>query len=332
MKRHIYANTVDRPVIRKLLQKIFVKCSCKTNCPRHEVSFSIQETIRALDVSEEIIATLLCYLELHKNRYIEVLSPAFTKCKIISYSGPMQIRKAAKDCPILTMALALYKKASDTNDNIMEFPIIELASSIGWDSGICKYKLKNLEWVTVNGQSKRSTLNVQFSDLGFRLLAPGNLTDAQLDEALDSLYDHVGSQEKVSLKQLYALNDAVNAAVEPTYLKCLTDEILEKETNLKQRIREYFGDSGTLDRIIVPEIKSINEERIASDTRTLITMYRDDTFTGKAVARIFFGIQSPNYPAVIWGRCKFWRLYLGEDFHAICKIATREILQMRQVL
>lgn len=319
-------------MIRKLLQKIFVKCSCKNNCPRHEVAIPIQEIVQALDVSEEIIATLLCYLELHKNRYIEVLSPAFTKSKIISYSGPMQIRKAAKDCPLLTMALAMYKKSSDTNDNILEFPVIELASSIGWDSGICKHKLKNLEWITVNNQPKRSTLNVQFNNLGFRLLAPGNLTDSQLDEALDSLYEHVVLQEKTSVKQLYALSYAVTAAVELSYIKCLKDEVSEKETNLKRCIREYFSDAAALDKMKEPELKVIDEERISSDTRTLLLMYRDNVFTGKAVARIFFGIQSPNYPALIWGRCKYWRTHLGEDFHAICKIATREILQMRQGL
>lgn len=112
-------------------------------CPRHEVAFSIAETVQHLDIPEENIATLLCYLELHENRYIEVLSPAYTTCRIISYGGPLQIRKAAKDCPPLAMALVMHK---EQDDNVLEFPVIDIASAIGWDSGICKHILKNLEW------------------------------------------------------------------------------------------------------------------------------------------------------------------------------------------
>lgn len=136
---------MDRHVIRKLLQKIFIPCSCKTTCPRHEVAFSIQETVHTLDITEETISTLLCYLELHDNRYIEVLSPAYTTCKIISYGGLEVIKKAAKDCAPLAMALVLYKKQDDF-ENVLEFPVVDVAAGIGWDSGICKHKLKNLEW------------------------------------------------------------------------------------------------------------------------------------------------------------------------------------------
>jgi ATP-dependent DNA helicase Q4 len=148
LRRHIYANSTDRHVIRKLLQKIFLPCSCKETCPKHEVAFSIEETVRALDIPEENISTLLCYLELHAKKYIELLSPAYTVCKVISYGGPMQIRKAAKECPPLAMALALQKNQNENDQNVLEFAIVDIAAAIGWDSGICKHKLKNLEWTT----------------------------------------------------------------------------------------------------------------------------------------------------------------------------------------
>jgi ATP-dependent DNA helicase Q4 len=112
------------------------------------VAFSIEETVRALDIPEENISTLLCYLELHAKKYIELLSPAYTVCKVISYGGPMQIRKAAKECPPLAMALALQKNQNENDQNVLEFAIVDIAAAIGWDSGICKHKLKNLEWTT----------------------------------------------------------------------------------------------------------------------------------------------------------------------------------------
>lgn len=128
LRRHIYANSIDRHVIRKLLRKIFVPCACqrpkgkergedalqsdleavqnisweenfddigkekKRNCPGHEVCFSVEETVAELDIPEENIATLLCYLELHEQRYIKALSKAYTMCKVFSYGGAKALR------------------------------------------------------------------------------------------------------------------------------------------------------------------------------------------------------------------------------------------------
>jgi len=61
-------------------------------CPGHEVAFSTADTIEALDMPEENILTLLCYLE----QWVEVLSPAYVTCKVISYGGPGGLKAAAK--------------------------------------------------------------------------------------------------------------------------------------------------------------------------------------------------------------------------------------------
>lgn len=156
LRRHIHANSIDRHVIRKLLQKVFVPCSCETLCPKHEVAFSIENTVQALDIPEENISTLLCYLELHKNKYIEVLSPAYVTCKVVSYGGSNEIRKAAKDCAPLAMALVMCKDGMDKDGNVIEFPVVETAATMGWDSGICKHKLKNLEWTS--GKAKNDVV------------------------------------------------------------------------------------------------------------------------------------------------------------------------------
>ena len=84
-----------------------------------------------------------------------MLSPVYVSCKIISYGGPLQIRKAVKDCPPLTMALALYKDTIK-HENVFEFPVVDVAAAMGWDSGICKHKLKHLEWSTGNYKSYTS--------------------------------------------------------------------------------------------------------------------------------------------------------------------------------
>lgn len=161
------------------------------------------------------------------------------------------------------------------------------------------------------------------------MLAPGNLTDSQLDEALDSIYSRVTNQEKTALLQLYALHNALTTVVEPNYTYCIKEDISDKEKQLKVCVRAYFNSPNPLEQLPIIKPRPVNEEQIQNDTRALVCMYRDNVFTGRAVARIFHGIQSPNYKAVIWGRCKFWRAHISDDFNTICRIATQEILKMR---
>ncbi|KAJ8973797.1 hypothetical protein NQ317_002798 [Molorchus minor] len=86
---------------------------------------------------------------------------------------------------------------------------------------------------------------------------------------------------------------------EPSYQLCISkvDEII-----IKNKVREYFNSPDPLKIVTEIEPKKFNEEQLVSDIHALICMYRDNTFTGRAVARILQGIQSPNYPATIWGR------------------------------
>lgn len=73
LRRHIYSNSVERHVLRRLLARVFVSCTCEPGtCTGHEVAFSIPEAVTALDLPEENIMTLLCYLELHKDHLVQV--------------------------------------------------------------------------------------------------------------------------------------------------------------------------------------------------------------------------------------------------------------------
>ncbi|CAB0006177.1 unnamed protein product [Nesidiocoris tenuis] len=98
LRRHIYCNTIDRFVIRKLLQFVFVRCGCPEGgaCPKHEVAFPIDTTVAALDLPQENISTLLAYLELNEKQWIKMLPLAYTKCKVSSYRGPNHLKSVCK--------------------------------------------------------------------------------------------------------------------------------------------------------------------------------------------------------------------------------------------
>lgn len=334
LRRHIYANSIDRHVIRKLLQKVFVPCACKTKCPGHEVSFSVEKTVQLLDIPEENIATLLCYVELHEQRYIQVLSRAYSMCKILSYGGATALKQAAQKCPPLAMAIALDMQAGINHENTttMEFGVIDVAAAIGWDSGVVKYHLKQLEWKEVNGRPKRSTISVQFFELGFRVRAPGDLSDEELDQTLDLLHQRSTSQEKTQLLQLQATFEALQSVAFNSYLPATQANCSpEPSEKLKKIIRDYFQ-SDTLpnpDSLSLTDDSDTPDDVLINDIRTMIHRYPENNFTGRALARIFHGVSSPNYPAVIWGRCKYWRAHMKTDFNRIVPLANAEILRMR---
>lgn len=101
MNRHIYSNSVDRAPIRKLLERVFVQCKCKENeCIKHEVAFEIEDTVTCLDMKQENIQTLLCYLELNTNKLVKNLPLSYIRCKITSYKGPLFLKQLSKTVSI----------------------------------------------------------------------------------------------------------------------------------------------------------------------------------------------------------------------------------------
>lgn len=143
------------------------------------------------------------------------------------------------------------------------------------------------------------------------------------------MYNKKITQEQTSLKQLHAVHKTLTTVAETFYKNCLSENYNDKFSELKAKVREYFSSKEPLKDVEIFANTECNEEQIQTDIRSIIAMYRDNNFTGRAIARIFYGIQSPNYPAVIWGRCKFWRAHLNVDFNKLCTLATSEILSLR---
>ncbi|CAF4822728.1 unnamed protein product [Pieris macdunnoughi] len=344
--KHIYSNSIDRPIIRKLVQKVLLPCKCSPasdysdeniekvfKCQGHEVGIPIENTVEELDLPSENISTLLCYIELHPKHYIKVLNNAYTMCKISSYGGPIKILEAAKNSPPLAMAYLIEGKRNTevVNQSLLEFNVIEVAAALGWESGMTKYHLKNLEWNVSNGISKRSSLKVEFHTLGFKVKAQGDLSSSELDGLLDDLHNIVLNQEKQMLYQLEEINNSFNQLCTTTgEISHMSDNTLQEKSDLlKSIINNYFAREENLPSNIVIEPRPLDVEQIIADVRALIATYKDCSFSGRSIARIFHGISSPNYPALVWGRCRYWRLHIGEDFNGIIKIATQQIIQMK---
>lgn len=81
--------------------------------------------------------------------------------------------------------------------------------------------------------------------------APGDLTDTELDEALDALIDRTRSQESSCLQQLDLISLAFDKISVPTIKDCLIldDDVMKRSEELKNIIREYFQSDSPLNNV-----------------------------------------------------------------------------------
>ncbi|XP_072458865.1 ATP-dependent DNA helicase Q4 [Notamacropus eugenii] len=320
-----------------------VPASVQRACPGHERALSVQQMVEALDMREEAIETLLCYLELHPRNWLKLLAPTFAACHLKCYGGLPQLQDLAKRCPPVAVALARQQAAKGRSS--LDFNVVDLADLMGWEAALVRRTLNQLLWEVAPGKRapRRTGVLVEYKDLSFHLQSPGDLTAFELDEICDFLHQRIQAREREALAQLRATFQAFQRVAFPNCGPCMEYVDEERSDQLKILLTRYF-EEGTAALVEGP-FREINEQdhdfgqarlqdwesSICSDVRHLLSIRQEEKFSGRAVARIFHGIGSPCYPAEVYGRDRrFWRKYLHVSFPSLLCLATREILAWKQ--
>lgn len=136
------------------------------------------------------VETLLCYLELHPQRFVEQLHPTLSVCKVSCYDGPRQLQRITKmyellsfeatliwicgsnlisylltflfsfsflnlthSCPPVAVVLARRRMAGEHVEacDQLEFDVVEVADTMGWQLPLVKRGLRQLQWSTGKG-------------------------------------------------------------------------------------------------------------------------------------------------------------------------------------
>ncbi|MCJ8746110.1 hypothetical protein PDJAM_G00138050 [Pangasius djambal] len=309
-------------------------------CHTHERAVPMQATVDELDITEEGLETLLCYLELHPQRWVELMHPTLSICRVVCYGGPRELRKLTKVCAPVAVVLARKRLAGEKVEDCdsLEFDVVELADTMGWQLPLVKRGLRQLQW----GGSGRSGIHVEFSTLSFYFRSYGDLTAEELDEMCAFLYGRVQTQERTQLYQLKASFKAFRSVAYRNCSFCMDELDEARSLRLKELLADYFEKRRDLDMSKYEEEQDDEdetfskfklkdwEEQIRADVRGFLASRSDEKFSGRAVARIFHGIGSPCYPAQMYGRDRrYWRKYLQFDFNEIIRLATQEIIRTR---
>merc|ERR1719369_2560778 len=147
LKRHIFANSMDRGTLRKLLQAVFPSNIDNTaQSGYQEVAVCVDRSVEQLDLPEENISTLLCYLENYNPPYIKLSNPVYCMAKVQCYGGPRQLRQVASRSPPMAAAIAILRQGGMQDiqsASSIEFQVVEVSARMGWESAIVKKELKN---------------------------------------------------------------------------------------------------------------------------------------------------------------------------------------------
>uniref|UniRef100_A0A667X7H7 DNA 3'-5' helicase n=1 Tax=Myripristis murdjan TaxID=586833 RepID=A0A667X7H7_9TELE len=358
LRRHIYADTVDYYTVKRLVQRVFPPCKSKQEggngsvnqqaaemtaagdwlknqgvegddwprervCHTHERAIPIQKTVEALDITEEGVETLLCYLELHPQRFVELLHSTLSVCKISCYDGPRQL------CPPVAVVLARMRMAGErveTCDSV-EFDVVEVADTMGWQLPLVKRGLRQLQWST-DRAGGRSGVHVEFSSPSFYFRSYGDLNNEELDRVCQFLHKRVLEQERTQLFQLTACFKAFQSVAFRSVTSCVDDLDDSRSLQLKNLLAEYFDKRRDRDHTLALLLDW--EDQIRADIRSFLANRSDEKFSGRAVARIFHGIGSPCYPAQTYGKDRrYWRKYIQFDFNQLIRLATQEIIRFK---
>ncbi|XP_060074554.1 ATP-dependent DNA helicase Q4-like [Ylistrum balloti] len=308
-------------------------------CVGHERAMPIDDTVMSLDVKEEGLCTLMCYLENHSQMWLQSMSNVYANCHIQCYGGPSQLQKLAKKCPPIAVAIAKAKKngKSFRDTNSLSFSVVEISDSMGWASAPVKQELKTLAWdFNKPAGPVKSGVLVEFSNLAFHFRSPGDLDDDELDDVLQFLHNRVQTQEKTELQQLRYLYNTLRSVSHKNYWMCSDEYDKRKDEKLKVAIVDYFQQQTLLKQALqeadnTPETPQHELRQLVSDIRQFVNVYgTDHKLNGRAVARVFHGIGSPCFPANVWGRNRrYWRAYMNIDFNLVVRTATKELISMR---
>ncbi|XP_026265671.2 ATP-dependent DNA helicase Q4 [Urocitellus parryii] len=375
LRRHVHANGADFLALKKLVQRLFPPCSCTPQppeqeggrngmrstagappqeakqhsghsaapvrgqvCPGHARALPIQQTVQALDMPEEAIETLLCYLELHPRHWLELLPTTYSRCHLRCPGGPTQLQALAHKCPLAAACWARWPPEDMGPGSSMEFDVVELVNSMGWEPALVQQALRQLQWDPEprTGVPRGTGVIVEFRELAFHLRSPGDLTAEERDEVCDFLFNRVQAQERKALAHLRRMSEAFHSVAFPSCGPCLEQPDMDRSAQLKALLSCYFEEEeeereegGIEEQGPEPGQDQLQdwEDQVRHDIRQLLSLRPEERFSSRAVARIFHGIGSPRYPAQVYGQDRrFWRKYLHLSFHALMRLATEELL------
>lgn len=321
-------------------------------CPGHERAFSIEDTVRALNLNPEQIITLICRLaKTYPQLKIDLKTPIRQFCQIACRGGHKQMQTLVKKFPEINCGFREHCKNYAGNANNIDkiiFDLVAVSRHTGKPIKDLMKKLKQAEWELSEetGAYKRSQVNVSFKGHSFHLKLITDLNIEERNEIIKYLKDYTTNyikEERQKLSNVFQLFKQHSIPIEDMGHK---ETRLNSSDQLKASLNKYFETTDPNDCSIFnfsssnqdalpPKVKETNynieEDLIRRRIKSFISAHGSE-HSSRNIARVLQGVSTPLYPAEVWGTInKWWRTILNVDFERLSFLIDHELLKARQL-
>jgi ATP-dependent DNA helicase Q4 len=257
-------------------------------------SMSIEPTANELDLKEEVMATILSFLEVGEVQYVHVLSKLKATCILTFYKNSPD--SLAKHSPLV----AAIVKRNHAKHGQHTFQVPSLANELGISLMDVQQELQRLQ--------NAGEVSYELQDLAFCfkvLQLPQDIC-----HLATSITDRLNEVEHCKVAKLDAMYLAASAAVAQTgdLLNIVSDgtPVSSEQVSLQKTIVSYFTDDDYSSSQSTPSIVESTSSFLRADIKVFLKAHEHISFTGRAVARIFHALWSPAYPYATWSKNHFW--------------------------
>ncbi|XP_043726213.1 ATP-dependent DNA helicase Q-like 5 isoform X2 [Telopea speciosissima] len=297
----------DEYAVNRLLCQIF---SNDMNSHGKICSIVKEAASRKLDMKEEVILTVLTYLEVGEMQHIGLLPQLNVACTLYFHKTSPELL-AGKDILVATIL-----KKSEIKQGNYTFDIPSVANSIGITAVDVSNWLQNLK--------SKGEITYETKEPGFCY------TIVKRPEDFCSLATHVtrwlSEVENCKVRKLDTMfNAATFAAKACTKIDGCSGS--QHTRCFQKKILDYFTRDENTPSCELPTKMDHSSPFLQADIKVFLQNNSHVKFTPRAVARIMHGIGSPAYPSTIWSKTHFWGRYSQTDFPVIMQAAMTELMK-----
>ncbi|XP_026397509.1 ATP-dependent DNA helicase Q-like 5 [Papaver somniferum] len=301
-----FSDGVDEFAVNKFLCQVFSNAVCT---PGKIFSLVKESASQKLDMKEEVMLTILTYLEIGEVQYLRLLPQLNVTCSLYFHKTSPALL-ASKD-----IVVAAILKKSEIKQGAYVFDIPTVANS----TGVTAIDLsKHLQTLKLNGEV---TYEVKDLALCYMVMkTPGDF--CALTAHLTRWLSEVESCKVKKLDEMFSaatfavkICDKVDGCSGTQHTKCL-----------QSRILDYFNREDNDPRCDFSTKMGQSSPFLRADVKVFLQSNTHAKFTPRAVARIMHGIGSPSFPSATWSKTHLWGRYAQVDFQVVMEAATAELM------
>ncbi|RWR96884.1 ATP-dependent DNA helicase Q-like protein 5 isoform X1 [Cinnamomum micranthum f. kanehirae] len=301
-----YSDGVDEYTINKLLSQVFDN---NVKLPGNICSLVKESAARKFDLKEEVMLTVLTYLELGEVQYLRLLPQLNVTCSLHFHkTSPASL--SSKDIVVATI---LKNSEAKQGHHVFDIPSIANCISITTSELLSHLqKLKSLGEITYELKDPALCYTILKNPEDFCSLAT-HITRwlSEVERCKVRKLDAVFSSAMFAAKKC----DRTGGCINSLHSSCLQRKILD-----------YFGENDDASPTDLSKMMAQSSPFLRADIKVFLQSNFHVKFTPRAVARIMHGIPSPAFPSAVWSKSHFWGRYSQVDLPVVMEAATMELM------